>query len=99
MANVEHYHHLPAGDYYIGDLCYVVENWQEYHKLFFPVEGGEQRVGVFTNSAGVKFANYGTAFGDGIYYDEKKMSMLLIVAALDVFLLKQFKNHMHWVIL
>jgi hypothetical protein len=72
MANVEHYHHLPAGDYYIGDLCYVVENWQEYHKLFFPVEGGDQHVGVFTNSAGVKFANYATAFGDGIYYDEEK---------------------------
>ena len=71
MANVEHYDHLPAGDYYIGDLCYVVENWQEYHKLFFPVEGGDQHVGVFTNSAGVKFANYGTAFGDGIYRDEE----------------------------
>ena len=71
MANVEHYDHLPAGDYYIGDLCYVVENWEEYHKLFFPVEGGDQHVGVFTNSAGVKFANYGTAFGDGIYRDEE----------------------------
>ena len=50
----------------------MVENWEEYHQLFFPNEGNEQHVGVFTNSAGVKFANYGTAFGDGIYYDEEK---------------------------
>ena len=71
MENVENYGKLPAGNYYIGDLCYVVENWEEYHQLFFPGDG-KQHVGVFTNSEGVKFANYGTAFGDGIYYDEEK---------------------------
>ena len=73
MANVEHYGKLPAGNYYIGDLCYVVENWEEYHQLFFPNDGSDdQHIGVFTNSEGVKFANYGTAFGDGIYYDEER---------------------------
>ena len=72
MANVEHYGTLPAGKYYIGDLCYVVENWEEYHQLFFPNEGNDQHVGVFTNSEGVKFANYGTAYGDGVYFDEEK---------------------------
>lgn len=72
MTNVENYGTLPPGNYYIGDLCYVVENWEEYHKQFFPNEGNDQQVGVFTNSAGFKFANYATAFGDGIYLDEEK---------------------------
>ena len=72
MSNLEHYDKLPAGNYYIGDLCYVVENWEEYHQQFFPGEGTEQHIGVFTNSEGVKFANYRTAYGDGIYYDEER---------------------------
>ena len=72
MAKVEHPGLLPAGKYYIGDLCYVVDNWEQYHKLFFPNQGGDQHIGIFTNDEGVKFANYGTAFGDGVYFDEER---------------------------
>lgn len=71
MKTVENYGTLPAGDYYVGDLCYVVENWNEYCSFFFPGDGNTMHNGIFTNNSGVKFANYGTAFGDGVYRDEE----------------------------
>lgn len=59
---------MPAGKYYIGDLCYVMHDvWDEFCDLTIQ----EQSVldGVFSLENGVKFATFCTAWGDGGYRD------------------------------
>jgi hypothetical protein len=62
---------MPAGKYYIGDLCYVMhDEWDEAVSLMFPYEPGEpeRKVdGEFTLRDGRRFANFGTRWGDGTY--------------------------------
>ena len=63
---------MPAGRYYIGDLCYVMndDEWSECVDLFFPPDeqgfpsGAE---GEFALKDGRRFASFGTAYGDGTY--------------------------------
>jgi len=63
---------MPAGRYYIGDLCYVMndDEWSECVDLFFPPNeqgfpGGAE--GEFVLKDGRRFASFGTAYGDGTY--------------------------------
>ncbi len=62
---------MPAGRYYIGDLCYVMHpEWDECVDLFFPPDeqgfpGGAE--GEFTLKDDRRFASFGTAYGDGTY--------------------------------
>ncbi len=63
---------MPAGRYYIGDLCYVMndDEWSECVDLFFPPDekgfpGGAE--GEFQLKDGRRFASFGTAYGDGEY--------------------------------
>jgi hypothetical protein len=60
---------MPAGRYYIGDLCYVMHNeWHEVCDLFFPLDQVVRDVnGEFTLQDGRRFASFGTAYGDGTY--------------------------------
>lgn len=60
---------MPAGRYYIGDLCYVMHpEWSECCELFFPHNHPPRGIeGEFTLKDGRRFANFGTAYGDGIY--------------------------------
>jgi hypothetical protein len=61
---------MPAGRYYIGDLCYVMHpEWDECVDLFFPASGytGRGVEGEFTLKDGRRFASFGTAYGDGTY--------------------------------
>ena len=62
---------MPAGRYYIGDLCYVMhDEWDECVNLFFPYVPGQpqQHVeGEFVLKDGRRFASFGTAHGDGTY--------------------------------
>jgi hypothetical protein len=62
---------MPAGRYYIGDLCYVMhDEWDEACVLFFPDnQSGRGVEGEFTLKDGRCFASFGTAFGDGEYYN------------------------------
>lgn len=59
---------MPAGRYYIGDLCYVIdgERWSEVCDLMFRdfVRG---EYGEFTLKCGRRIAIYGTKYGDGTY--------------------------------
>lgn len=59
---------MPAGRYYVGDLCYVMndDEWNEICGLTF--KGGKVTNGEFTLNDGRKFAMYSTAYGDGEYY-------------------------------
>lgn len=65
---------MPAGKYYVGDLCYVMHGeWDECCGLFF--EGRTDHgcnEGVFQLKDGRKFATFNTAYGDGCYVDQKR---------------------------
>lgn len=56
---------MSAGTYYIGDLCYVIKEWDEVCKLI--IKGDNCIDGEFVLPDGRRFANYGTEYGDGIY--------------------------------
>jgi hypothetical protein len=60
---------MKEGEYYIGDLCYVMhDSWDEVCDLLF--EGRDDQgcnEGEFTLKDGRKFAIYNTNFGDGVY--------------------------------
>jgi hypothetical protein len=63
---------MPAGRYYVGDLCYVMHDaWKECCDLFFPYVPGQPEQpevqGEFTLKDGRRFANFRTAYGDGTY--------------------------------
>jgi hypothetical protein len=61
---------MPAGKYYIGDLCYVMadEEWREICNIIIK----EPRIldGEFELPDGRRFAIYSTAYGDGTYHDQ-----------------------------
>lgn len=65
---------LPAGQYYIGDLCYVFENdtWDAICDIIFPNEDGLPLDGEFALPDGRRFAIYSTAHGDGSYQDQER---------------------------
>jgi hypothetical protein len=63
---------MPAGEYYIGDLCYVMhKEWDEVCSLFFKgnTNGGCNQ-GEFVLKDGRRFAGYNTKWGDGEYRDQ-----------------------------
>ena len=59
---------MPAGKYYVGDLCYVLHgSWNEVCDL--TIDDNTVKSGVFKLKDGRQFAMWSTAFGDGTYYD------------------------------
>lgn len=58
---------MPAGEYYIGDLCYVVDEWDDYCSVI--IQDDKCLNGEFHMPDGRKFASYGTCWGDGVYED------------------------------
>lgn len=58
---------MPAGRYYVGDLCYVMEDaeWDEFCAI--TISGFQTLDGEFEFEDGRRFASYGTAWGDGVY--------------------------------
>ena len=62
---------FPPGQYYIGDLCYVMGNeWDEVVDLMFPTESRDVE-GELTLADGRKFFYGSTAYGDGSYGDNR----------------------------
>ena len=60
---------MKAGKYFIGDICYVLSSrWDEVCDLI--IDGNVCKDGVFALSDGTEFAIFGTAHGDGYYYDQ-----------------------------
>jgi len=61
---------MPAGKYYIGDLCYVMtdDEWREICAII--IKGNQCLDGEFELPDGRRFAIYSTAYGDGEYYDQ-----------------------------
>lgn len=61
---------MPAGRYYVGDLCYVMtdKEWDQFCSI--TIKGNQCLDGEFEMPDGRKFATYGTAWGDGCYRDQ-----------------------------
>ena len=61
---------MPAGQYYVGDLCYVMSDaeWDEFCSI--TIQGHRCLSGEFVMSDGRRFATYQTAYGDGEYRDQ-----------------------------
>lgn len=58
---------LPAGKYYVGDLCYVMSpQWDEVCSTIF---GDLDSTGEFQLENGIRFASHSTYAGDGNYKD------------------------------
>jgi hypothetical protein len=59
---------FPAGTYYVGDLCYVMNHrWNEICKL--TIIGNDCYDGSFNLPNGTRFAMFATKYGDGSYPD------------------------------
>jgi hypothetical protein len=57
---------MPAGKYYIGDLCYVMsDDWDEVCEL--TIKDCKVINGEFEMKDGRRFAMYSTKYGDGLY--------------------------------
>ena len=59
---------MPAGKYYVGDLCYVMRpQWNEFCDI--TISDNQVLDGEFNLKNGVRFATFGTMHGDGSYED------------------------------
>ena len=67
---------MPAGQYYIGDLCYVMhDKWETVCSMILfdnHMMDGEH---VLNNN--IPFACYGTRWGDGEYFDQQNNRYLV----------------------
>jgi len=56
---------MPAGKYYVGDLCYVMDSdeWSQVCSLI--IQGEKLLDGEFELPDGRRFAIYSTHWGDG----------------------------------
>ena len=61
---------MKAGQYYIGDLCYVLNDDAWFELCDLTIQKNSALDGEFENPKGIKFAIYGTKYGDGTYQDE-----------------------------
>jgi hypothetical protein len=60
---------MPAGKYYVGDLCYVMHpQWEEF--CYLTIRGNDLIEGEITLGNRVKVASFCTYFGDGFYEDQ-----------------------------
>lgn len=61
---------MPAGRYYIGDLCYVMHpEWVEFCEL--TIHDHSVLEGKFTLADGREFVFFNTMYGDGVYTDRE----------------------------
>ena len=62
---------MKSGTYYLGDLCYVLNDstWSEVCSLV--LNGNSVVDGEFNLPDGRRFAMYSTAYGDGTYEDQE----------------------------
>lgn len=60
---------MPAGKYYVGDLCYVMHpEWDEFCGI--TIKGNQCLEGEFNLKDGRRFATFSTMWGDGEYKDQ-----------------------------
>lgn len=65
---------LPAGRYYVGDLCYVLghsEDWDPMIEKMYPVKNGPMKEGFHEMPNGMQFYAF-SVDRDGVFYDEER---------------------------
>jgi hypothetical protein len=86
-----------AGKYYVGDLCYVMndEEWREVCNL--TIVNHTMVNGEFNLPDGRRFAMYSTAYGDGEYLDQDGRSYCVDSGSIGCILLSDIKtqNYKH----
>ena len=60
---------LPPGDYFIGDLCHILDNFNGAEE-FIPEPFGSTKSNIRQLNDGTIYCNFMTASGDGIWEDE-----------------------------
>lgn len=64
---------MPAGTYWIGDLCYVMHDvWDEFCEKAYDSKTGQANNGVMVLNNGVQVAWFNTMYGDGTYNDVQR---------------------------
>lgn len=86
---------LPAGKYWIGDLCYVMhEEWNEVCRLFFKNRDDHGcNEGLFELKDGRKFVSFNTKWGDGSYLDEANNEYGVDAGLIGCILVSDIKQH------
>ncbi len=84
---------MKAGNYYVGDLCYVMNDteWKEFCNL--TTRGNVCADGEFTFSDGRQFASYGTRYGDGTYMSNKNTEHCVDSGTIGCILVDDIKTH------
>ena len=81
--------------YYIGDLCYVMQDvWDEVCELTFPQDGNGNRnskQGQFQLADGRQFFLFDSLYGDGEYYDNRGNSYLVDSGTIGAILLADIR--------
>ena len=84
---------MPAGKYYIGDLCYVMDTkeWREICDIIIK----ESRIldGEFELPDGRRFAIYSTRWGDGEYYDQYGHTYSVDAGSIGCILMSDIRAH------
>jgi hypothetical protein len=84
---------MPAGKYYIGDLCYVMadEEWREICNII--IQGEKIVDGEFELPDGRRFAIYSTAWGDGEYHDQYGHTYSVDAGSIGCILMSDIRAH------
>jgi hypothetical protein len=84
---------MPAGKYYIGDLCYVMDSdeWDEFCAI--TIQGNNCIDGEFELSDGRRFAIYSTRWGDGEYYDQYGHTYSVDAGSIGCILMSDIRAH------
>ena len=82
-----------AGRYYVGDLCYVMDDdeWREVCDL--TIVNNKMVNGEFNMKDGRRFAMYCTAYGDGVFYDENEREYSVDSGSIGCILAADVKAH------
>lgn len=82
--------------YWLGDLCYVMHDcWEEVCDLAFN-ERNRECGGCFTLADGRKFIVYGTAYGDGEYFDQNGKRYPVDSGTLGALLVDEIRDEKAW---
>jgi len=84
---------MPAGKYYIGDLCYVMadEEWREICNII--IREPHILDGEFELPDGRRFAIYSTAYGDGTYHDQHGHAYSVDAGSIGCILMSDIRAH------
>jgi hypothetical protein len=86
---------MPAGKYYVGDLCYVMHpQWDEFCQK--TISGHNCIDGIVQFDNGVKVVQFGTAYGDGLYSDMEGLEYSVDAGLIGCIKVEDIKDPESW---